>query len=145
MIMLSTLRILLGVLGVAAIAICLSIMLLGPTATASLTETLFNMLTSSTAPLTTAWPATMDSELRFYAPFWGAYGILLIVVARNLPKHMRYVPALAALFFVGGVGRAISYATVGAPHPVFTLLMGIELLLPPVLFVLWRGARSSSS
>lgn len=69
----------------------------------------------------------MDRELRFYAPFWGTYGVLLLAAARDLPHWMKYVPALSAVFFAGGAGRALSLATVGAPHPVFTLLMAIDL------------------
>jgi hypothetical protein len=139
--MLLALRLLLGLLGVAAVAIALSILLLGAAATANLAEMQFNVLTGSNAPLTGDWPATMDSELRFYAPFWGAYGLLLLVAVVRLRRDLHRVPLFALLFFVGGIGRAISYATIGAPHPVFVLLMVIELLLPPILLVLWRGAR----
>jgi len=67
--------------------------------------------------------------------------LILLVVAHDLPRHMRYVPAFAILFFVGGIGRAISYAAVGAPHPVFVLLMAIEFVLPPILLILWNDAR----
>jgi Domain of unknown function (DUF4345) len=70
--------------------------------------------------------------------------LMLIIVAHDLPRNIRYVPVFAILFFVGGIGRAISYATVGAPHPVFTLLMWIELVLPPILLVLWGGARGKT-
>jgi hypothetical protein len=91
-------------------------------------------------PLTPPWPPTMDSELRFYAPFWGTYGFLVIAVARDLKRLGRWVPWLALVFFLGGVGRAISIAAVGAPHPVFVVLMAIELLLPPILVALWRLA-----
>jgi hypothetical protein len=45
------------------------------------------------------------------------------------------------VFFAGGVGRAISHLSVGTPHPFFTVLMAIELLLPPVLVLLWLAAR----
>jgi hypothetical protein len=32
---------------------------------------------------------------------------------------------------------------VGPPHPFFVLLMAIELILPPVLIVLWAAAFRS--
>jgi len=139
--MLSVLRILLIVLGVSAIAICLSIVMLGPSVTASSSEHLYNALTGWRGPMSPVWPPTMDSELRFYAPFWGAYGILLIVVARDPPRLGRWVPWLALLFFAGGVGRAISWLAVGPPHPFFLLLMAIELVTPPILAALWWGGR----
>lgn len=140
--MILALRVLHAVLGLAAVGICVSILVFGPTATAHFSETQFNALTGSGHSLTGVWPATMDSELRFYAPFWGAYGVVLLVVARDLPGKLHYVPFLAALFFAGGVGRGLSHVAVGSPHPFFTLLMGIEFLLPLVVLALWRGAKA---
>jgi uncharacterized protein DUF4345 len=137
--MVAILRVLLAVLGVAAIAICLSIVLLGPSWTVGFFEAQFDWLTGSPHPPTGPWPATMDSELRFYAPFWGTYGLVLLTVGRDLPNKLRLVPPLAALFFVGGVGRASSYIFAGPPHPFFTLLMAIELILPVIFLALWRG------
>ena len=37
------------------------------------------------------------------------------------------------MFFVGGLGRALSLALVGPPTPFFLFLMAIELGLPPVV------------
>ena len=139
--MLTTLRILLVALGISAIAICLSVMFAGPEATAGVSERLYDALSGWGGPSSGPWPPTMDSELRFYAPFWGTYGLALIWVARNLPQRLSMVPWLALLFFTGGVGRAISYASVGAPHPVFVSLMAIELLTPPILVALWWATR----
>ncbi len=118
--MIAALRLLHLALGVAAIAICLLIVFVGPSWTAGFFEARFDWLTGSAHSPTGPWPATMDSELRFYAPLWGAYGLALLAVARDLPAKLRLVPPLAALFFIGGVGRAISHVTVGPPHPFFT-------------------------
>jgi hypothetical protein len=136
------LRMLLAVLGFTAIGICLSILVFGSATTAGFFEAQFNALTGSSHPSTGAWPATMDSELRFYAAFWGAYGIILLVVAYDLSDKLRHVPSLAALFFLGGIGRAVSYVAVGAPHPFFTFLMATELLLPLVFLALWLRVRA---
>jgi len=84
----------------------------------------------------------MDSELRFYVALWGAYGFILIAVARNLRAMLHYVPLLAATFFVGGAGRALSYFQVGPPHPFFVFLMVIELVLPIIFLMLWFRVRS---
>ena len=141
--MIAALRLLHAILGVAAVAICLSIVILGPAATAGLSETLFDALTGTPHPASGVWPATMDNELRFYAPFWGAYGLVLLHVARRLPATLSWIPPTAALFFVGGVGRAISWYAVGAPHPFFLLLMAIELVLPAIFLALWQMAKTS--
>ena len=139
--MIAILRVLLALLGVTAIAICLSIVFLGPSWTVGFFEAQFDWLTGSSHPPTGPWPATMDNELRFYAPFWGAYGLVLLAVARDLPNKLRLVPPLAALFFIGGVGRALSYVFAGPPHPFFTLLMAMELILPVVFLALWRATK----
>ncbi len=142
--MLSTLRILLCVLGASAIGIALSDILLGPTATVAFFEGLFGNLTGAHAAPTGPWPATMDSEMRFYAVFWGAYGVALIQVARDFAKRGHLTPWLAGLFLAGGAGRVISYAVAGPPHPFFTALMAIELATPALLFILWRGVRPAT-
>jgi hypothetical protein len=83
----------------------------------------------------------MDSELRFYAALWAAYGVVVLRAARRLETHFHEVPWLAATFFAGGVGRILSRLSVGAPHPFFTLLLVIEISLPVVITALWLGAQ----
>jgi len=139
--MLLALRLCLVILGVSAVAIALSILLLGAAATAGMAEALFDAATGWRGPSTGAWPAAMDNELRFYAALWGAYGSLMLWTARDLPARLAQVPWLAGVFFAGGVGRLLSRLSVGAPHPFFTLLMAIELLLPALMLTLWLGVR----
>ena len=137
----TTLRVLLAVLGVSAVVICFAILLAGPTGAALAFEQVYVKIMGGTDPLTAAWPATMDSELRFYAPMFGAYGVLCLTVVRRFDRRLADVPWLAGVFFLGGVGRAVSYVAVGPPHPFFTLLMIVELVLPPVLVGLWLGSK----
>lgn len=132
---------LLIVLGVSAVVIGLSIVLLGPTPTGQATEALFAFASRAPRLLTEPFTPTADSELRFYAPFWVVYGGLLVHTARDLRRWRERVPLLAAVFFAGGVGRAIAWWRVGPPHPAFLSLMIIELALPPVLMLLWLRRR----
>ena len=134
------LQILLIALGAAAIAIGSSIFLIGPTVTGATNEALFNAMTGGAA-MSPPFTPTADSELRFYAPFWVLYGAVLVWVARGLAVRLSWVPGLAALFFAGGVGRLISLLAVGPPHPAFTMLMVIELVLPGVVLGLWALLR----
>jgi len=83
--MLNALRICLAVLGASAGAIALSILFLGAEATAAMAEGVFNAVSGRYDPPSGHWPATMDSELRFYAALWGAYGIVVLRTAWNLP------------------------------------------------------------
>lgn len=135
------LRSLLGVLGVTAVLIALSILVLGAEATATFGERMFDSLSGRGGPGSPPWPPTMDNELRFYAALWLAYGILTLRAAARLDARMDDVPWLAGVFFLGGVGRFISWMAVGAPHPFFLFLMSAELGLPPILALVWLRLR----
>ena len=139
------LRVLLAGLGGSAVLIALSILTLGAGATAAAGERVFDALSGWRGPASPPWPPTMDNELRFYAGLWGAYGVILLLAARDYFGWAVRVPWLAVVFFVGGAGRAFSWLVVGAPHPFFLLLMTIELALPPVLVLLWWRAGGSSA
>jgi hypothetical protein len=108
------LRILLWALGASAAAIAVAIFVFGAGATAHAFEAAFDAV-AGRHPGEGAWPAVMDSELRFYAVLWGAYGLLLIAVARRLEGYGGWVPWLALVFFLGGVGRLLSLLLVGPP------------------------------
>ncbi|MEO1015256.1 MAG: DUF4345 domain-containing protein [Pseudomonadota bacterium] len=83
--------------------------------------------------------ATMDSEDRFYATLFLGYGAAMIWSARDLAARRGGFLALIGVFFLGGVARLVSFAQVGPPHPLFIFLAGLELVLPPVLW-LWLNA-----
>jgi len=136
-----TLSVLMIALGVAAIAIGLSIFLWGAIHTAALTEGLYDRFAGPSAASPERFGPVFESELRFYAPFWIVYGAILISTARDLSRHLGRVPALSALFFAGGIGRALAWLQVGPPHPAFIGLMVTELTLPLIFFALWALAR----
>jgi hypothetical protein len=135
-------------LGAAAIGIALMVFLLGEQAI-NVVQSIFDSITGrATTPQ--AITPTIDSELRFYSTLWFSYGVVLIWVARTMThwiaravfQRMRLVLYLAAIFFAGGVGRLLSHVLVGAPHPVFTMLMVIELVLPIIIGVLYLRLRN---
>lgn len=132
--------VLLIALGISAIAIGASIYFLGAGFTLHTTELLYARATGAKLPLGGNLGTTVESEMHFYAPFWIAYGIILVSTARDFARHLSRVPALAAVFFAGGMGRAIAYVQSGPPHPAFSILMAIEVILPVVFIALWAGA-----
>lgn len=136
----SVLQALLLPLGAAAVLIGGAILLAGPTWTAGVTESLFN-LAFRAHDVTPPFTPTSDSELRFYAPFWITYGGLVIWTSLDLRHRLGWVPPLAALFLAGGAGRLISYVEAGPPHGAFVALMAVELVLPLVMLGLWLAAR----
>ncbi len=139
------LRYALWALGLAAVAIGLSIFLLGADATARASVNVLRVVMPVADDVIGLAEPDADSELRFYAVFWIAYGITLIGTARNLLATLWRVPWLAGLFFAGGVGRVLSYLAVGAPHPLFLTLMVVELVLPAVFIGFWYFARAKAA
>jgi len=138
-----TLSALMIVLGAAAMAIGLSIYVFGAAWTAEAAMSLWDRALGRgpAAAAAAAFGPIFESELRFYAPFWVVYGAVLISTARDLPAKLHRIPALSALFFAGGVGRALAWMQAGAPHPAFIALMVIELVLPLIFIACWAIIR----
>ena len=90
--------------------------------------------------------ATLDSEARFYACFFCAYGVLALWCARRLGQRLAVVPWLALVLFAGGVARLLAIAASGWPHPFFVAMTGVELVVPLLLWACaWRLRGSGSS
>lgn len=120
-------------LGMSAVAIGAMIFILGPAATGNLFASALSMMVQTPSRIDGLAGPNTDSEMRFYSALWIAYGLIALWVSRSLAHRMVWLRAMLAIFFLGGVGRAISYLAVGAPHPLFVALMWIELILPAVL------------
>ena len=87
--------------------------------------------------------ATMDSEDRFYAVFFLAYGAAVLWCLKDWCTKLREIQMLMALFFVAGLTRLVSAAVVGLPHPFFVAMTAIEFLMPPL--VIFLSARAMQS
>lgn len=130
------LKIAFSVLGLAALTIGAMIFLAGPEATGQTFAAILRAMAPGTPRVTGLGGADVDSELRFYAAVWMAYGAAALWVARALPERVQLLRLMLGVFWLGGIGRVISYFVVGAPHPLFFALMWIEIVLPPVLLAL---------
>jgi len=82
--------------------------------------------------------ATVDNELRFFAMFWIAYGAFCFWVARNIAEQYFFVPFIALVFFLGGMGRLISILSVGPPASILIPAMILEFVIPIVIYVVYR-------
>jgi hypothetical protein len=82
--------------------------------------------------------ATMDSEDRFYATLFLGFGAALIWCARDFAGRGGVFKALLAVFFLGGLARLVSMAMIGPPSGLFQFLTGVELVLPLLLWWMWR-------
>jgi Domain of unknown function (DUF4345) len=85
----------------------------------------------------TANPA-VESELRFYAAFYAAYGAALLRVAPRADYDRTAVRASAAALLLAGLARAAAWRNVGRPHRLQIALLAAELGAPPLL-VAWQA------
>lgn len=109
-----SLQIFLGLFAVTAIFIALLHLILGPSA----------------IPGAIPVNPTMDSEDRFYATLFGAYGVALFWCIKDIEQKSRFVYFLALTFFAGGLARLVSMAVVGLPNSFFIAMTILELLIP---------------
>lgn len=128
-------------IGIAGVLIGASFILFGVNGTGQFFRSVLSVFIETDA-LTGLDNPNADSELRFYSVFWIAYGLCLIRAARDLTSQMGQIPWLIGLFFAGGVARFVSFIAAGPPHPLFILLMVIELVLPVILLLCWRRVRA---
>jgi Domain of unknown function (DUF4345) len=83
----------------------------------------------------------VESELRFYAAFYVAYGLAVLRVASRVERDPAGVRAVAGALFAAGLARANGWRVAGPPHPIQRALLVVELALPPSMIAL--QARSS--
>jgi hypothetical protein len=76
--------------------------------------------------------AAMDSEDRFYATLFAAYGVAILWCVRDIERKSVPVYCLLGVFFVGGLARLVSVASVGPPNAFFVAMTVLELLIPPL-------------
>ena len=85
--------------------------------------------------------ASVESELRFYAAFYVAYGLAALRVAPRADSEATAVRGLAGALFLAGLARAGGWPAAGKPHPLQRALLAVELTLPPVIVVLQSRLR----
>jgi Domain of unknown function (DUF4345) len=88
----------------------------------------------------------VESELRFYATFYAAYGLFALRVAPRADRDTRGVRAVAGAVFLAGLARAGGWLAAGKPHNTQLALLAIELGAPaPVVAWQARLARGEPS
>ncbi|MFT4560530.1 MAG: hypothetical protein ACI9BW_000264 [Gammaproteobacteria bacterium] len=101
------------------------------------------VLGHSWLPDTMSVTASIDSEHRFYASIFLMYGVALVWCSRAVPERRSVFHFLLLTLFVGGLARIVSVSVSGWPHPLFISLAVLELIVPPVLWLM--STRSEAS
>jgi hypothetical protein len=124
------LQIYLGLFGIVAIFIALLHIILGPKA----------------IPGSIPVNPTMDSEDRFYATLFAAYGVAMLWCIKDIEQKSKVVYFLAFTFLVGGLARLVSIAAVGLPNTFFITMTVLELLIPfLIMFLQWRITKVANA
>lgn len=85
----------------------------------------------------------VDSEMRFYAVWYAVAGAGVLRAVPRVESSATLVRMVATAFFIAGCARALSWLTVGRPHPFALVLMVIELVLP-VVIVPWQASMGEA-
>jgi hypothetical protein len=78
---------------------------------------------------------TLDSQNRFYGVAFTLYGAMLYLSATDLRKYATVLRCVLWVFFAAGVARFVSIAIYGVPPVPVVVLLGSEVVAPPVLLV----------
>lgn len=137
----TVLKLLLYLFGFTILGVTGSIIVLGADATAANGAVLADIILGDTSEVTGLGDANTDSELRFYAGIFAAYGMLLIHTAIFLREKLPRVPYLALTVMLAGIARIVSYYQLGEPHGLFQVLLFAEIGAAILVLLIYPAAR----
>lgn len=82
----------------------------------------------------------LDSQNRFYGVAFTLYAAVFWLGSGDPARYAPALKAAFAIFFAGGLARVVAWSQHGAPGPMVTVLLVLELLLPPVFLLALRRA-----
>ena len=83
-------------------------------------------------------PTDLDSQFRYVSGIFFALGLAFVTCVPAIERKGARFRLLGALVVAGGLSRALSWATVGAPSSGHQLGLVMELGVVPLL-MLWQG------
>ena len=88
--------------------------------------------------------ATIDSDMRFYAVLFLAFGLAFVWCAQDVENRGDPINLLGLIFFVGGLARLLAWAATGTPNWFYILMIPVELAIPVVNYLLVRAVSRSA-
>ncbi len=86
----------------------------------------------------------LDNQYRYFSGMYLVVSFMMWSIIPAIEKHGRTLLLVSAAIFIGGLGRVVSYMTLGAPSQDLVVGMGIELVVP-LIFVLWQRAVAAKA
>jgi hypothetical protein len=87
---------------------------------------------------------TIDSDMRFYAVLFAAFGLGFVWAASDLDRRTSVANLLGLLFFLGGLARLFAWVQTGTPNWFYVAMIPVELVIPVVNWILLTGVRRST-
>ncbi|WP_299553289.1 DUF4345 domain-containing protein [uncultured Tateyamaria sp.] len=82
--------------------------------------------------------AAIDSQFRFQSGIYFGLAIMIWYAIPRIDRATTLFRMIALTIFVGGLGRLLSWLTVGQPDAIMTGAMFLELSVP--VLILWQNA-----
>ena len=82
---------------------------------------------------------TVDSEIRFYSVWYVLVGLFALRAVPRVEVEGFTIRLIFGALFVGGLARLLSLAVAGSPHVLTYVLLGLELVIPPIVLP-WQAA-----
>ncbi|MEW4468151.1 DUF4345 domain-containing protein [Parasphingorhabdus sp. JC815] len=85
----------------------------------------------------------IDNQFRYLSGVYIGVAVMLFYSAGNVARRSLAFRLAIIAVFIGGIGRAVSYLTIGVAEMWQVGAMGLELISP--LFILWQGGVIKAS
>ena len=80
----------------------------------------------------------LDSQNRFYGAAFSLFGVVWWFSSNDIPRYQALLAASYLVFFIAGISRIISVFVWGLPSIAVLMLLLIELILPPIMYIWLR-------
>lgn len=110
------------------------------TADALIGTKMVEVLAGGEFPIIHAVDAVMDSQIRFLGSTWAGFGAIMWWVSNDMTTRRQPLALLLGTVVLGGIGRSLSMLASGHVTPLFLSFIGVELLVPPAIWVALKGS-----
>ncbi|WP_299150256.1 DUF4345 domain-containing protein [uncultured Tateyamaria sp.] len=87
--------------------------------------------------------AAIDSQFRYQSGIYFGLAVMVWYAIPRIDREVALFRMIALAIFVGGLGRVLSWVTVGQPDAIMSGAMALELAVP--LLIIWQNAIRQSA
>ena len=87
----------------------------------------------------------LDSQNRFYGAAFALFGVVFWLCSTDLKRYTTLLKLSLLTFFLAGVARIVSIAVVGWPTTAVIVLLAVEVIGPPIMYLWLRQTIGSTT